>query len=239
MHTDKLQTLEEHAPTTGYAAGFQAMLRTLLTVVPSHEEVVAGVPRSIPMFPELALREVLANTLVHHDLTTMGAGPLIEVYTDRVEVTIPGEPLVEPDRLLDAPPRSRNEALASLMRRLGICEERGCGIDKIVASIEQLSLPPALFRAAAGSTVVTLFAERPLHQNGSRERVRASYQHACRRYAAADPMSNASLRIRLGLGQGQYPQASLVIRAAIEAGRIKPLADDEGRRNARYIPFWA
>jgi ATP-dependent DNA helicase RecG len=125
------------------------------------------------------------------------------------------------------------------MGRLGICEERGGGIDKIVASIEQLSLPPALFRAAAGSTVVTLFAERPFVRMGAEERVRACYQHACLRYAAADPMSNASLRTRLGLGQGQYPQVSLVIRAAIEAGRIKPLADDQGRRNARYIPFWA
>jgi predicted HTH transcriptional regulator len=237
--TDKLETLEEHAAPVGYAGGFQAILRSLLAMVPSHEEVVGGVRRSIPMIPELALREVLANALVHQDLTTMGAGPLIEVYTDRIEVTNPGEPLVEPDRLLDAPPRSRNEALASLMRRLGICEERGSGIDKIVASIERLSLPPPLFRGAAGSTVVTLFAERPFQRMSQDERIRACYQHACLHYAAADPMSNTSLRERLGLGQGQHPQASLVIRAAIEAGRIKPLAEDQARRNARYIPFWA
>ena len=237
--TDKLETLGEHSPGKAYAAGFQAILRTLLNVVPSHEEVIEGVRRSIPMIPELAIREVLANALVHQDLTTIGAGPLIEVYTDRIEVTNPGEPLVEPDRLIDAPPRSRNEALASLMRRLGICEERGSGIDKIVASIERLALPPPLFRAAPGSTVVTLFAERPFIRMGTEERIRACYQHACLHYAAADPMSNMTLRVRLGLSQSQYPQASLVIRAAIEAGRIKPLAQDQGRRNARYIPFWA
>jgi predicted HTH transcriptional regulator len=237
--TDKLETLEEREPTAGYAAGFQAMLHTLLGLVPAHEQIVRGVRRSIPMIPEIALREALANALVHQDLTTMGAGPLIEVYTDRVEVTNPGEPLVEPDRLLDAPPRSRNEALASLMRRLGFCEERGSGIDKIVASIEELALPPVLFRAAAGSTVVTLFAERPYARMGTEERIRACYQHACLRYAAANPMSNATLRDRLGLEQAQYPQASLVIRAAIDAGRIKPLAEDQARRNAVYIPFWA
>ena len=237
--SDKLDTLEERESTAGYASGFQSMLQALLDLVPSHEEIVRGVRRSIPMIPEIALREALANALVHQDLTTMGAGPLIEIYADRVEVTNPGEPLVEPDRLLDAPPRSRNESLASLMRRLGFCEERGSGIDKIVASIEELTLPPVLFRAAAGSTVVTLFAERPFVRMGAEERVRACYQHACLRYAAANPMSNASLRDRLGLSQGQYPQASLVIRAAIDDGRIKPLADDQGRRNARYIPFWA
>lgn len=237
--TDKLETLEEISPVRGYAAGFPAMLGSLLRLVPSHEEVIGGVRRSVPMIPELALREVLANALIHQDLTTMGAGPLIEVYTDRVEVTNPGEPLVEPDRLLDAPPRSRNEALASFMRRLGICEERGSGIDKIVASIEQLALPPPLFRAAEGSTIVTLFGERPFARMGTDDRIRACYQHACLRYAAADEMSNATLRQRLGLTQPQYPQASLVIRAAIEAGRIKPLAEAQGRRNARYIPFWA
>lgn len=237
--TDKLDTLVEHAPTAGYASGFQGILRTLIGVVPAHEEVVAGVRRSILMIPEIALREVLANALIHQDLTTMGAGPLVEVYVDRIEVTNPGEPLIEPDRLLDAPPRSRNEALASFMRRLGLCEERGSGIDKIVASIESRALPPALFRAAEGSTVVTLFAERPFARMGTDERLRACYQHCCLRYAAADPMSNASLRERLRLAHGQYPQASLLIRAAIDAGRIKPLAEDQGRRNARYIPFWA
>lgn len=237
--TDKLATLEEIAPVRGYAAGFQAMLAGMLRLIPSHEEVIGGVRQSIPMIPELALREVLANALIHQDLTTMGAGPLIEIYTDRIEVTNPGEPLVEPDRLLDAPPRSRNEALASLMRRLGICEERGSGIDKIVASIEQLALPPPLFRAAEGSTIVTLFAERPFARMGTDDRIRACYQHACLRYAAADEMNNRSLRQRLGLTEAQYPQASLVIRAAIEAGRVKPLNVDQGRRNARYVPFWA
>ena len=237
--TDKLETLDEHMPVIGYAAGFQAILRTMLASVPSHEEVIDGVRRAVPMIPEIALREVLANALIHQDLTTLGAGPIVEIYADRVEVTNPGEPLVEPDRLLDAPPRSRNEALASLMRRLGICEERGSGIDKVVASIERLALPPPLFRAAEGSTIVTLFAERPFARMGIDERIRACYQHACLRYAATDPMSNATLRVRLGLTDDQHPQASLVIRAAIEAGRIKPLATDQGRRNARYVPFWA
>jgi ATP-dependent DNA helicase RecG len=237
--TDKLETLEEEVLETGYAAGFQNLLRTLLKLVPSHEEIVNGVRRSIPIIPELALRETLANALIHQDLTTMGAGPLIEIYTDRVEVTNPGEPLVEPDRFLDAPPRSRNETLASLMRRLGICEERGSGIDKIVASIEQLSLPPPLFRAVAGSMVVTLFSDRPFAKMSSEERIRACYQHACLRYAAGEAMSNTTLRERLRLQPGQYPQASLVIRAAIDADRIKPLSEDQGRRNARYIPFWA
>lgn len=236
---DKLETIDETTQATGYAAGFQDALRALLAAVPSREVIVSGVRRRIPVIPELALREGLANALVHQDFTVAGAGPLIEVYTDRVEFTNPGRPLVETDRLLNDPPRSRNEALASLMRRLGICEERGSGIDKIVASIEHDTLPPPLFRATDDATIITLFAERPFVRMNQEERVRACYLHACLRYASNDPMSNSSLRERLGLAEGQHPQASAVIRAAIEAERIKPLSEEQGRRNARYIPFWA
>ena len=53
--------------------------------------------------------------------------------------------LTAPERFLDSQPRSRNEALASLMRRFDICEERGSGIDKVVAEVERF---PAASRKA-------------------------------------------------------------------------------------------
>ena len=42
-----------------------------------------------------------------------GAGPTVELFRNRIEVTNSGVPLVEPNRFIDFPPRSRNEALAS------------------------------------------------------------------------------------------------------------------------------
>ena len=45
----------------------------------------------------------------------------------------PGIPLVKTERFIDSPPRSRNEALASFIRRIGVCEERGSGFDKVRA----------------------------------------------------------------------------------------------------------
>lgn len=47
---------------------------------------------------------------------------MIEVFSDRMETTNPGLPLVKTDRFLDSPHRSRNELLASVMRRAGIRE---------------------------------------------------------------------------------------------------------------------
>lgn len=82
------------------------------------------------------MRELVANALMHQDFFVTGAGPMVEIFEDRIEITNPGEPLVDTERFVDTPPKSRNEALASLMRRFRICEERGSGIDKVVFQVE-------------------------------------------------------------------------------------------------------
>jgi len=66
------------------------------------------------MYPEIALRELVANTLIHQVMTVGGAGHLVEVFSDRVEITNSGTPLIDPLRFMDMLPRSQNEALASL-----------------------------------------------------------------------------------------------------------------------------
>jgi ATP-dependent DNA helicase RecG len=112
--------------------------------------------RSTPRYPEIAIREITANALIHQDFTVTGSGPLIEMYLDRIEVTNPGNSLIPPDRLLDER-RSRNEKLASLMRDLNICEERGSGLDKAMIEIEELHLPAPEFVSSSNSMRVVLF----------------------------------------------------------------------------------
>ena len=69
------------------------------------------------MFPPLAIRELVANALIHQDFFVTGAGPMVEIFDDRIEVTNPGEPLVDTQRFLDAAARvSKRSRLASLMR---------------------------------------------------------------------------------------------------------------------------
>lgn len=102
------------------------------------------------MYPGIAIRELVANALIHQDFTVTGAAPMVEIFDERVEITNPGEPLVDTSRFIDAPPRSRNEQLAATMRRMGVCEEGGSGIDKVVESIELSQLPaPSLPRQTA------------------------------------------------------------------------------------------
>ena len=144
------------------------------------------------MFPELAVRELVANALIHQDFFVTGAGPTIEIFDDRIEITNPGEPLVDTQRFVDTPPRSRNEALASLMRRFRICEERGSGIDKVVFQVEIFQLPAPLFESLEGFTRAVLFAHKPLSAMDKADRVRACYLHACLRYVTRQPMMRLS-----------------------------------------------
>ena len=88
-----------------------------MALVPSNEVIEQALNVEMPMFPEIAVREIVANALIHQDFFATGSGPLVEIFADRVEVTNLGEPLVETLRFLDAPPKSRNEGTAASMRR--------------------------------------------------------------------------------------------------------------------------
>ena len=142
-------------------------------------------------------------------------------------------------RFLDSPPRSRNETLASLMRRFRICEERGSGIEKVVFHIEIFQLPAPAFEQPGDFTKVTLFAHRPLNEMDKSDRVRACYLHACLKRVMRDYLTNASLRKRLGVEEKNKAAVSRYIREAVEEGKIKPFEKDAPRNLMKYLPYWA
>ncbi len=177
----RTDTLREQVDSKGYAAGFEGLIDFIMTLVPSNEVIEQALRKTVPMFPDLAVRELVANALIHQDFFITGAGPMVEIFDDRIEITNTGEPLVDTRRFVDTPPKSRNEILASLMRRFRICEERGSGIDKVVAQVElfQLPAPLPLFEAPNGFTRAVLFAHRPVTRMDKADRIRACYLYAC------------------------------------------------------------
>ena len=221
----------------GYATGFSGLNNHVNTLVPSPEDTGAAIRKGKPLFPRIAIRELLANALIHQDMTITGAGPTVELFRSRLEIVNPGTPLVEPARFIDSPPRSRNEALASLMRRMGLCEEQGTGIDKTVAAVEQAQLPPPEFRAEAGATRMILFGPRRFADMTTEERLRGCYQHAVLRYLNGDRMRNSTLRERFGVDSRNAAQISQVIRRALDDRLI--LVADPARPRSGYLPFWA
>ena len=123
---------------------------------------------------------------------------------------------------------------------MGICEERGSGIDKVIFAVEAFQLPAPDFRVAGGSTVAVLLAPRKFAQMDRTERVRACYQHACISFVSGKRMTNATLRTRLGIADRNYPLASRIITDAIEADLVRPFGEGGwSKRDASYLPFWA
>lgn len=221
----------------GYAVGFQGLMAYLNGLLPKNEHIGAALREARPLFPELAIRELVANALIHQDMTVSGAGPQIELFEDRLEVSNPGAPLVKPERMIDLPPRSRNEALASLMRRMRMCEEQGSGLDKVVQSCEVFQLPAPLFRADGNATQAVLYGPRSFAEMTPDERVRACYFHAVLKFLSGDKMKNASLCARLGISPKNAAQATAVINKTLDSRLIRVADPDHPR--AGYVPHWA
>ena len=235
----RTETLKEYESTKGYASGFEEMVDYIDARLPAKEELGPALRKEAPEFPKPAVRELVGNALIHQDFSVTGAGPMVELFEGRIEITNPGEPLVETRRFLDSPPTSRNEALTSLMRRFLICEERGSGIDKVVAEIERHHLPAPLFEAPPNFTRVVLFARKPMADVDRAERVRACYLHACLQYVNRRRMTNASLRERFGIAENNASMASRFLNEAVTAGLIVVADPSAGTRNRSYAPFWA
>ena len=235
----KLATRLDQTGTTGYAVGFQRLVAFVMGQLPQNEVIEDALRKEVKLVPEIAVRELVANALIHQDFLIMGASVMVEIYSNRVEISNPGEPVVPVERFIDGY-QSRNERLADLMRRMGICEEKSSGIDRVVQAAEVYQLPAPDFRVGHRRTVVTIFGPRDFEEMDREDRIRACYQHCALRWVMSERMTNESLRERFHLPESRRATTSQVIAATMEAGLIK-LDEKVGgsRKYARYLPFWA
>lgn len=235
----RVETVREQEDAKGYASGFESLIGFVTNLLPSNEFIGQALRKEVPMFPELAIRELVANAIIHQDFHITGTAPMVEIFSNRMEITNPGTPLVKTERFLDSPPKSRNEALASFMRRIGVCEERGSGVDKVVFQTELYQLPAPLFETTDEHTRAILFAQRELKEMGQDDRIRACYLHACLKYVQRDFMTNTTLRERFGIEDKNSAMASRIIRDTIEAGLIRCHDESVGSKARKYLPSWA
>ena len=235
----KFETIKEIEGSKGYAVGFEGLIEYINNLLPSNEVIKQAFRENIRMYPELSIREVVANAIIHQDFFQSGNSVMIEIFTNRFEITNPGIPLVDTQRFLDSPPKSRNEALASFMRRIGVCEERGSGVDKIVLQSEIYQLPAPIFETRDGYTIAILFAHRELKDMDKQDKIRACYQHASLRYIQRDNMTNTSLRERFGIDTRNISMASKIIKDTLNEEQIYIYDESVGTRARKYIPWWA
>ena len=239
--TNKVETIDELPGNRGYAVGFEGLIGYLKRALPHSEVIQQSLRTEVSVYPEIALRELIANALIHQDFTVTGAGPMVEIYDDRIEVTNPGTllPGKKPDRLIGTTPESRNELLASSFRRYRICEERGTGFQKVVGAIELFGLPPLVFTLQENSFRVTLYAPRRFSEMSQTERIEACYQHAVLQYLSSNPLTNTTLRERFKLHEKHRNQITNLIGDAVTQDRIKRKDAGNGKKFAEYLPYWA
>lgn len=223
----------------GYAAGFGGLMEYISALLPREEIVENGLRREVPRYPDLVIRELTANMLIHQDLTIGGSGPMIEIFPNRIEFTNPGEPLISVRRFLGARPPSRNESLASFMTRARISEERGSGWEKIATEVELHQLPAPKISVESQHTKVTVFGPRTFAEMTRDERVDAVYLHAQLRHASAEPTTNSSVRERFRIPDANSAQVSRVLRDALDSGLLVLEDETVGAKGRRYLPFWS
>ena len=122
---------------------------------------------------------------------------------------------------------------------MGVCEERGSGVDKVVFQTEVFQLPAPLFEVTGESTRAVLFAHRPLTKMDKDDWVRACYLHACLKHVSRRFLTNTSVRERFGIDQQSSATASRLIREAVEEGVILPVDEDAAKKLMKYVPWWA
>lgn len=236
---NRIKTVREQVGKKGYAAGFEGLINFFINQLPSKEVIDKGLRKEVSSYPILAIRELIANAIIHQDFSIKGSSPMVEVFTNRVEITNPGKPLIDPLRFVDHSPESRNEILARFMRRLNICEERGSGIDKVVSECEFNQLPAPEIIVGDNYTRVILYGLKKFKEMDRQDKIRACYLHACLKYVSGEIMTNQSLRERFGIEEHNYSIVSRIIADSIAANFIKDYdTDNKSKKYARYVPYW-
>ena len=122
------------------------------------DAAVRGLVREeVPEYPPIALREALVNAVGHRDYSLRGATVEVRLYDDAVEVESPGTlaGYVTVENLREAQ-YSRNERIMDALQRLGLVEEAGQGIDRMIAEMEDALLAPPEFEERSTAFVVRL-----------------------------------------------------------------------------------
>jgi ATP-dependent DNA helicase RecG len=149
----KIESIKKHIPTTSLF--FQVLKNStvklnekivapllatfekvsdLFTAYNEEQEIESGLFRiSVPDFDKRAFREGLVNAFSHRDYSVMQA-IRIQIDNDGLAISSPGGFIegIGVDNLLTTEPRSRNSVLSDALKRIGLAERTGRGIDRIL-----------------------------------------------------------------------------------------------------------
>jgi len=133
----------------------------------NEQEIQAGLFRvAIPNFDRRAFREALINALVHRDYARLGAVH-VRLDDDGLTLSSPGGFVegITLQNLLVAAPRSRNPLLADIVKRIGLAERTGRGIDRIYEGMLRYGRPAPDYTMSDASSVVLVLPKSDADTN--------------------------------------------------------------------------
>lgn len=141
-------------------------MKFLLRNIRTSAKIVGAKREETPEYPELALREIIVNALIHRDYSNTGTYVQVVVFQDRIEISNPGTlpPGVTVENLKMSQ-FSRNGVIAKIMRDMDYMEEFGRGIDLIYSQMNEWDLVEPLFKNSSNSFKVTLLGTDYTHLN--------------------------------------------------------------------------
>ncbi len=124
--------------------------------------VSGGQQLQLADLPDAAVREAIVNAVMHRSYRHPGA-IVVEHAPTRFAVSSPGPFLtgVGPDNVLTTPSRTRNQALATAIRTLGLAETAGTGVDRMYAEMARIGHQPPEYEASVEHVRVTLLGGAP------------------------------------------------------------------------------
>ena len=222
----------------GYATGFDDLVQMVVSQL-DNEHLVKGSLRQYDEFvPEVAVRELTANALIHQDFLATGHQLWVRIYTNRMIVSNPGKPLVDIDRMIDGH-KTRNEIMMNAMRTLGICERASTGIDKALAAMEKVYGAPISYKTGdQDMTEAIVLATRSYAKLSPGMKLLACYQHCALRSLNYMTMTNASFRNRFGLDASKREDVSRLFKKLVDKKFIKRSIHGHSNKYASYVPHW-
>lgn len=187
----------------------------------------AGPRREILEIPEEVLREAILNAILHRDYFENGACIMIEIYSDRVEISNPGG-LVAGLKPEDFGKKSlsRNPLLFGLVHRIGLVEKVGSGIERMRLTMRNNGLKEPYFEFR---TFFTVTLKRPAWEEGFTQKAPRKHPENTQKIINAilekPTITRKELSKKIGLSQDSLKYR---IRILKKKGILKRIGPDKG-----------
>jgi len=158
VHTDILDSLDVDGTLDEQIDGMQAFI---LRNIKKSAEIVGTKRVERYEYPEKAIREIIANAVIHRDYRITETYTQVNIFEDRIEVFNPGNlpPGVTVENIKKSQV-SRNKIIAARLKDLDYLEEYGRGIEIAFTEMKKWGLLNPLFKNTSNSFRVILPGEK-------------------------------------------------------------------------------